>query len=103
MAYLLFKMSCYRFMTLSSNYNLKSLLTFRYAAVIAIIEIHVQLLLRNSRISWEELAIKQIFVLLNKYFSAFFDVWTLKKYIVLLLGPLILFSLIEFPLFKTIV
>ena len=51
MAYLLFKISCYIFMTLSSNYYLKSLLTFRYTAVIAIIEIHVQLLLRNSRIS----------------------------------------------------
>ena len=51
MAYLLFKMPYYIFMTLSSDYNLKSLLTFRYPAVIAIIEIDVQLLLRNSRIS----------------------------------------------------
>lgn len=38
------------FMTLSSDYNLKDPLTFRYLAVIAIMDIQAYLLLRNSRI-----------------------------------------------------
>ena len=79
MAYLLFKMPYYIFMTLSSDYNLKSLLTFRYPAVIAIIEIDVQLLLRNSRISWEELAIKADFCFAKQIFFCRFWCLDIKK------------------------